>query len=294
MATSPGISEVAIVGAGWMGSGIATVCALGGYPVNIVDVSPDILDRCVTKIRSNLDVLVSAKEISAADADRAMGRIRKAASMADGLSTVDIAIEAVPERLELKQDVFINMEAAARPGTILATNASGIPTTEITARCERPERTVGFHVFEPPFVLRAVEVIRGERTSDDTFERTVAFVESVGSVPIRVLKDRRAFVINYFQQVARKAAVDLLEAGVTTEEDILKAARYSFGVKFVTMGPYEHIRGGVDREFQYEAAWFEEMGRRALDMLPIIRYARSLDHPARGAKAETPPVIPHS
>jgi 3-hydroxyacyl-CoA dehydrogenase len=285
-----GIDEVAIVGAGWMGSGIATICALGGHPVNLVDVSSDILDRCATKVRSNLDVLVTAKEISSAAADRAMGRVRKAASMADGLSTADLAIEAVPERLELKQDVFVSMEAASRPSTILATNASGIPTSEIAARCEQPERTVGFHVFEPPFVLRAVEVIRGEHTSDDTFERTVAFVESIGSVPIRVLKDRRAFVINYFQQVARKAAVELLEAGVTTEEDILRAARFSFGVKFVTMGPYLHIRGGVERESQYEPEWFDEMGRRAQDMLPLIRYARALEDLESHREPATPPT----
>ncbi|MSQ24325.1 MAG: 3-hydroxyacyl-CoA dehydrogenase family protein [Chloroflexi bacterium] len=271
-----GIDEVAIVGAGWMGSGISTICALGGYPVNLVDVSQEILDRCVGKIRANLDLLVEADEVTAADADAALGRIQPTTSMADGLGRSQLAIEAVPEKLEIKQEVFVKMEAAARPGTILGTNSSGLPTTDIAALCNRPEQIVGIHVFEPPFVLRAVEVIRGQRTSDDTFEKAVAFVESVGSVPIRVLKDRRSFVINFLQQAMRKAALDLVEAGVTTEEDIIKAARHSFGVKYVAMGPYS-ARGGVDRANQYEPEALEEMGRRALEMLPVIRAARTLD-----------------
>jgi 3-hydroxybutyryl-CoA dehydrogenase len=206
--------------------------------------------------------------------------------MADGLPRAQLVIEAVPERLELKQDVFAHMEEAARPGTVLASNASGLPTTQITERCKRPEDTVGLHVFEPPFILRAVEVIRGERTSDETFKKTVAFVESIGSVPVRVLKDRRSFVINFLQQAMRKAAVELVEAGITTEEDILRAARHSFGVKYVAMGPYSS-RGGIDRENQYDPAALEEMGRRALEMLPVIRAARSLDAIEQKAKIET-------
>ena len=291
MAKIEGINEVALVGAGWMGSGIATVCALGEYPVTLVDMSQDIIDRCLKKIRHNLDVLVAAEETSPADADLAIGRIRTSLSMADGLSRAELVIEAVPEKLELKQDVFAKMEAVARPGTILASNSSGLPTTQIAALCARPEQVVGLHVFEPPFVLRAVEVIRGERTSDETFEKTMAFVYSVGSVPIRVLKDRRSFVINFLQHAMRQAAVELVEAGVTTEEDILKAARYSFGVKYVAMGPYSS-RGGLDRETQYEPESLEEMGRRALEMLPVIRAARSLDAPANEKKVPAPISLP--
>jgi enoyl-CoA hydratase/3-hydroxyacyl-CoA dehydrogenase len=289
MAKIAGIDEVAVVGAGWMGSGITTICALGDYPVTLVDLSEDILERCVRKVRVNLDLLVEAGEVSAADAGRASARIRTSVSMADGLSRADLVIEAVPEKLELKQDVFVKMEEAARPGTILASNASGLPTTQIAERCKRPELTVGLHVFEPPFILRAVEVIRGDRTSDETFETTVSFVESIGSVPIRVLKDRRSFVINFLQQSMRKAAAELVEAGVTTEEEILKAARHSFGVKYVAMGP-SSSRGGIDRINQYDPEALEEMGRRALEMLPVIRAARSLDNPARSAEA-SPPVI---
>jgi 3-hydroxyacyl-CoA dehydrogenase len=289
MAKVAGIDEVAIVGAGWMGSGIATICALGGYPVTLVDLSQEILDRCKAKVRHNLDLLVSVDETTSKEADAAISRIGKATSMQTGLSRAGLVIEAVPEKLDLKQEVFARMEEAARPGTILASNASGLPTTEIAARCNHPEMTVGLHVFEPPFVLRAVEVIRGEKTADDTFRRTYDFVESIGSEPVRVLKDRRSFVINFLQQAMRRAAAELVEAGVTTEEDILRAARHSFGVKYVAIGP-SSSRGGIDREHQYDPDQLEEMGRRALEMLPVIRAARTLDQSERAQEAQAPSI----
>jgi 3-hydroxyacyl-CoA dehydrogenase len=280
MAKVEGINEVAIVGAGWMGSGIATICSLGGYPVTLVDLSQDVLDRCVMKIRHNLSWMLSVSEIDASELEAAIGQIRTSTTMVDGLAKADLVIEAVPEKLETKQDVFAKMEAVTRPDTILATNASGIPTTEVAALVKRQERTVGLHVFEPPFVLRAVEVIKGDKTSDETFDTTVAFVESIGSVPVRVFKDRRSFVINYLQQAMRRAAADLVEAGVTTDEDILKAARYSFGPKLAAIGPVTS-RGGIDRDSQYDTESLDEMGKRSLEMLPIVRAARSLDELSR-------------
>jgi enoyl-CoA hydratase/3-hydroxyacyl-CoA dehydrogenase len=271
-----GLEEIAVVGAGWMGSGITTVCSLGEYTVNLVDTSQDILDRCLTKVRQNLDLLVEAEEVSASDADRAFAGIRATTSFADGFARAGLAIEAVPEDLEIKQSVFEKMEAAAQPGTILASNASRLRTTHIAAKCARPEQTVGMHFFEPPIALRAVEVIRGERTSDETFEKALAFVDSLGWVPIKVLKDRDSFVINFLQGAMRKAVEDLVEAGVTTEDEVVKAARYSFGVKYVAQGPTSS-RGGVDRAHQYEPEAIEEMNRRTLAMFPIAKAARTLE-----------------
>ena len=276
MAKIAGINEVAVVGAGWMGSGITTVCSLGGYPVNLVDLSQDILDRCLKKVRHNLDMLVAAEEVSGFDVEQALARIRTTTSLADGLSRSELAIEVVPENRELKQEVFVNMEAVARPGTILASNASGIPTSQVAARCEKPEQVVGIHFFEPPIVLRAVEVIRGERTSEETFEKAVSFVESIGSVPIKIYKDRQSFAINFLQGTMRKAVDELIEAGVTTEKEIIKAARYSFGVKYVATG-HGAARGGIDREHQYEEDSLDEMSRRAFLMLPVARAARGLE-----------------
>lgn len=272
-----GINEVAVVGAGWMGSGIATVCSLGGYPVNLVDLSQDVLDQCLKKVRHNLDMLVSAEEISGFDVEQALARIRPTTDLFGGVGRSDLAIEVVPEKLELKQQVFKNMEAGARPGTILASNASGLPTTQIADICTNPELVVGIHFFEPPIVLKAVEVIRGERTSDETFAKAVTFVESIGSQPIKIYKDRRSFAINFLQGAMRKAVDELIEAGVTTEEEIQKAARHSFGVKYAATG-YGSSRGGIDREHQYEEASLDEMSRRALMMLPVAKAARALDN----------------
>ena len=276
MTKVPGINEVAVVGAGWMGSGITTVCSLGGYPVNLVDLSQDVLDQCLKKVRHNLDMLVVAEEITGFDVEQALAKIRTTTNLAEGVSRSELAIEVVPEKLELKQQVFVSMEAAARPGTILASNASGLPTTQIAEPCNNPEQIVGIHFFEPPIVLKAVEVIRGELTSDETFAKAVAFVESIGSQPIKIYKDRRSFAINFLQGAMRKAVDELIEAGVTTEEEIQKAARHSFGVKYAATG-YGSSRGGIDREHQYEESSLDEMSRRALLMLPVARAARALD-----------------
>ncbi len=276
MAKVPGIDEVAVVGAGWMGSGITTVCSLGEYKVNLIDVSADLFENCLLKVRHNLNVLVMANEISASDAERAFGQIRTTTSMEEGLTGAGLAIEAVPERLEMKQAAFAQMEAVARPGTILGTNASGIPTTQIAEHCAHPEQVVGIHFFEPPIALRAVEIIRGERTSDETLNSAAEFIESLGWVPIKVLKDRRSFVINFLQGAMRKAVEELMEAGVTTEEELLKAARYSFGVKYAATGTGAS-RGGASAADQYKPEWLDEMDRRALAMLTVARAARSLD-----------------
>lgn len=230
------IARVAMVGAGEMGSGISTVCALAGYPVAMSDLSPQILDLCLKKVRRNLDILAEAGEITETQATEAIGRVRAAADLKDAVDGADLMIEAVPEQLELKQEVFANAEALTRPDAILASNASGLPTTEIAADCRTPERVVGIHFFQPPYILRVVEAIRGEKTSDETFETAVRFIDSLGSVPIRVLVDRRSFVINALQQAVRKEAAALLEAGIASRTDIEKAALYCMGIKYATYG----------------------------------------------------------
>ncbi|MPZ12980.1 MAG: hypothetical protein GEU73_00900 [Chloroflexi bacterium] len=282
-----GIERVAIVGAGEMGSNISTVCALAGYPVAISDLSREILDRSLRRVRRNLDVLVEAEEITRAQADAATARVRPAADLRDAAADADLMIEAVPERLDLKQEVFLNVEGLARDDAILASNASGIPTSEIAARCRRPERVVGIHFFQPPFVLRVVEAIRGEKTSSETFEAVVGFIESLGSVPLRVLKDRHSFVINALQQALRKEVAALLDAGVASKDDIETAALYCLGPKYSTFGllrsgdltspmsplrrgevntsglNYDYTKYGVDEAFR----------RRDLAMIELVKAA---------------------
>ncbi len=281
------IQRVAIVGAGEMGSNIATVCALAQYPVAVSDVSREILDRSLQRVRRNLNVLAEAEEITKAEADAAMARVRPAADVRDAVADADLIFEAVPEKLELKQEVFLTVEAYAGGDAILATNASGIPTTEIAARCRQPERVVGIHFFQPPFVLRTVEAIRGERTSAETFDTAVRFIESLGSIPIRVQKDRHSFVINALQQALRKEAAALLEAGVASKEDIDQAAIHCLGPKYATYGmlrsgdltsPMSPLRRGevtgASLSYDYSKYGVEEaFRRRDLALIELVKAA---------------------
>jgi 3-hydroxyacyl-CoA dehydrogenase len=268
-------SHVAIVGAGEMGSGIATVCALAGYRVVLSDLAQEVLQRCLAKVQRNLEILVEGEQIVPSQATDAMSRVRPGVSLEAAVAEAGLMIEAVPESLEIKQGVFKNVEALSSRDAVLASNASGIPTTDIAALCARPEWVVGIHFFNPPYVLRAVEAIRGEKTSDETFQWAIAFIESLGSVPIRVLKARRSFVINALQQAIRREATALIEAGVTTREDIDRAAAASFGIKYATFGllrsadltsPMSPLRAGEVQgnglNYDYEAYGAEETFRR--------------------------------
>jgi len=282
------IHTLGIIGGGEMGSGIATVCALAGCEVAIVDLSPELLERSIDKVQRNLDILVEAHEITEQPATDARHRVRLAADLREGVGGAQLVVEAVPEDLGLKQRVLRDAEKAAAAETILATNASHLRTTEVTSACERPEKTCGIHFYNPPFVFRGVEVIKGERTSDETFEAAVAFVESIGSVPIRAFKDPPSMVLNRLQRAIRDAADRLIADGVTTREDIDNAALFGFGPKYATFGvlkaadltsPTSGLRqsrtSGEGLYYEYEEYGVDEaFRRRDLALIQVVRAAR--------------------
>ncbi len=282
--------SVAIIGAGEMGAAISTVCALAGLEVVVRDLTREIVDGCLSRVRRNLDSLVDAGEVSAPEVTDVMARVRTTTDLKDAVAGIGLVIEAVPEELALKQQVFKEIEAVAREDAILASNASGLPTTQIAAACKRPERVVGIHFFNPPFIFRAVEAIRGEKTSDQTFRRAIAFIESIGSVPIRVFKDRPRFVINALQLIMLQEAATLIAEGVTTAEDIDKAAQWSFGPRMAAYGvlrgnelirPGSPLRRGVLKgeglTFDYSAYSPEGLFRRRdLAFIKMMRAAEEV------------------
>lgn len=269
------IDNVAVVGAGWMGASISTVCTLAGYGLTATDVNDEALERFQKKVRWNLDLLAEAEEISQQQAEDAIARLRITTALADAVGLADLVIEAVPEDLAMKQGVFKSVEPLVRDSAVLATNASRIPTTQIASVCQRPERVVGIHFFEPPYVLRAVEVIRGERTSDETFERAVAFIESIGSEPIRVVKDRESFVINDLQGIIRRESMKLADAGVAEQGEIERAALNSFGIKIAALGQFK--TGRVKSQgpgYEYSDEGLAEVKRRSFALIEVARAAK--------------------
>jgi 3-hydroxybutyryl-CoA dehydrogenase len=224
-----------VVGAGLMGAGIAQVAAGAGWDVTVRDVSADALARGLSGIRSSLDRFVSKERISAADAEAALGRITTTTEL-DAAAEADIVVEAVFEKLDLKQEVFRDLDRLCRDGAVLATNTSAIPVTRIAAVTGRPEAVVGTHFFSPVPMMKLCELVRGHRTTDETLATAKAFAEGIGKTTITVTRDIAGFVTTRLIAALVMEAVQLVESGVVSAEDLDTACRLGFGHP---MGPLE-------------------------------------------------------
>lgn len=229
-----GIDTVLVVGSGLMGSGIAQVCAQAGLHVTLNDISDAALARARKAIAWSLNKLVEKGKLQEA-AESVMGRIRTATDL-DENRRIDLAIEAVFEKIDLKQTIFKQLDQALPPETLIASNTSAIPITELAAVTARPEQVLGLHFFSPVPMMAAVEVIRGISTSDATADAGRRFVLQIGKEPIMVNRDVAGFVINRINFPSTIEAMNLVEAGVATIEDIDKGLRLASGRK---MGIFE-------------------------------------------------------
>ncbi|MSR36905.1 MAG: 3-hydroxybutyryl-CoA dehydrogenase, partial [Gemmatimonadetes bacterium] len=174
------IRRVAVVGSGTMGNGIAHVCAVAGLDVRLVDVARDALDRALATIGTNMERQVKKGTLDASASAKALARIATGTDPAAAAAAADLVIEAVPERAEMKYELFRTLDGAAPPGAILASNTSSISITEIAARTARPDRVIGMHFMNPVPVMELVEVIRGLATSDETTAAVIALAERLG------------------------------------------------------------------------------------------------------------------
>lgn len=228
------IKKIFVVGAGFMGSGIAQVCAQSGMTVVLNDISQEAIDTGIKNITWSVSRFVEKGKLTE-DKETILNRITTALDFSNA-SDADLAIEAVFENVELKQEIFRKLDEACRKDTILATNTSAISISELASITSRPHKVVGIHFFSPVPMMAAAEVIRGMATSDETFAAGEAFVRQVGKEPILVRRDVPAFVINRINFRANLEAMRLVEEGVTTVEDIDKGLRLASGRK---MGPFE-------------------------------------------------------
>jgi 3-hydroxybutyryl-CoA dehydrogenase len=236
-------NTLAVVGAGLMGSGIAQVAAQAGYDVVLRDVTAAALERGLAGIRASYERFVAKESMSPADAAAALDRIATTTDLG-AVADAEIVVEAVFERLEVKQEVFRELDGLARPDAVLATNTSAIPITAIAAVTQRPESVVGTHFFSPVPMMALCELVRGYKTSDDTLARARSFAESVGKTCIVVNRDVAGFVTTRLISALAVEAVRLVESGVATAEDVDVACRLGFGHR---MGPLATIDlTGVD------------------------------------------------
>ena len=227
--------RVAVVGAGLMGGGIAQVAAQAGYDVVLRDVTPEALERGLGAIRGSYAKFVEKGRLSQDDMDAALARITTTTDL-DAVADVDLVVEAVFEKLEIKAEVFRELDRLCKDDAVLASNTSAIPITSIAAVTSRPESVVGTHFFSPVPMMRLCELVRGFKTSDAALDAARTFAEGVGKTCIVVNRDVAGFVTTRLITVLSMEAVRLLESGVASAEDIDIACRLGFGH---AMGPLE-------------------------------------------------------
>ncbi len=226
---------VAIVGAGLMGHGIGQVFARAGHAVVLTDPSEGALQAALQSVRQHL-------LDEGLDPERVLCNMSTEARLAAAVAQADVVIEAVPERLELKRQLFRDIAQAAPAHAILASNTSVIPITDIGAALEPAARArlVGTHWWNPPHLVPLVEVVRTEFTRDEVFEQTYALIESVGKRPVKVLRDVAGFIGNRLQHALWREAIGLVEDGICDAEAIDTVVKHSFGLRSPVLGPMEN------------------------------------------------------
>jgi 3-hydroxybutyryl-CoA dehydrogenase len=212
------IKKVSVVGAGTMGNGIAQIFATTGVPVTMVDVAEAALDRGVAAVRSSLERMTKKGKLSQEDAEAALQRLQPSTRLLDVADT-DLVVEAAPESLELKSEVFRQLSECTGADTILASNTSSISITNLAACTDRPERVIGMHFMNPVPVMKLVEVIRGQRTADATLQAVMDLTRKLGKTPVEV-NDYPGFISNRILMPMINEAVYCLMEGVAAKEAI--------------------------------------------------------------------------
>lgn len=213
------IAQVAVVGSGAMGSQIAMVCALAGYPVVLQDISPESLEKARGILKEQMDRRVEKGRYTREEVDVAFNRLSFTTEI-EKLADADMVIEAIVEKLEAKQELFSTLDKVVSAETILATNSSTIVSSKIADVVSHPEKVCNIHFFNPALVMDMVEVVKGPHTSDETAEKSVAFVKSIKKTPVLLQKEISGFIANRILGKLMDEAVFLYENGYATHEEI--------------------------------------------------------------------------
>src|SRR5438445_10285259 len=219
------IKNVTVLGSGIMGHGIAQISAMGGYNVVLRDIEKQLLDKAMEKIRWSLDKLVTKQKISEQEAQEIFARITPKVELADALKDCDLLIEAVPEIMYLKKKVYAEVDNVADKKTIYPSNTSTLPITEIANTTSRPDKFIGIHFFNPPQLMKLVEVIPGQKTPKELVDLTMNFVKSISKEPVLCKKDVAGFIVNrIFIPLVHEAAwaMDRTNASMTEIDSAIK------------------------------------------------------------------------
>jgi len=233
------IQKVAVIGAGLMGHGIAQELAQGGYEVGLNDVTDEALEKAIVRIRDNYAMLEREGLLSQGKGEKAIGLVQTSVDIGVAIDGADLVIEAVVEDLALKLDIFEKLDAWCEPKTILATNSSSYMPSKIAVVTDRPEKVVGMHYFNPPFLMPLVEIIKSDQTSDQTAQVAYDLMVKIGKSPVMVQKEIPGFIGNRIQAAVWREILWLVEEGIATPQDIDTVVKTGLGRRLSVAGPFE-------------------------------------------------------
>ncbi len=231
------IQHIAVLGSGIMGHGIAQRFIMGAYPVMLYDIEESILATAMSHIEKNLELFCQSGIIGKKDIEASLQRLSTSADLKQAVEGSDFIVEAAPEDLGLKQDLFAQVESFCRKDTIIASNTSSLTMADMGVRVKNKERLIITHWFNPPHIVPTVEVVKAEWTNDESMETTYGLLKKIDKMPVKINRELPGFIVNRVQMAMYREIVDLYEKGVAGAEDIDKAIRGSIGFRLASIGP---------------------------------------------------------
>jgi 3-hydroxybutyryl-CoA dehydrogenase len=266
------VKTIAVIGAGIMGRGIAQVAALGGYRTLLEDVLPAALRKAESELRANLDKAVELKKVSSQDAEAAIGRLEYAGSVEEAAREADLVIEAVPEEMESKIEIFTLLDKICRPETILASNTSSLSITEIASVTYRAKKCVGMHFFNPVHKMKLLEVVRALETDDET----IAAATEVGrrmQKEVVVIRESPGFITSRVNAMIGNEAFYMLQEGIASAADIDKALKLGLNHP---MGPFELVDlVGLDTRLHILEYLHKALGEKYRPAPLLVQYVKA-------------------
>jgi 3-hydroxybutyryl-CoA dehydrogenase len=266
------IRTVAVIGAGIMGRGIAHVAALGGYRTILEDILPASIRRAETEIRGNLDKAIELGKVSKADADAAFQRLEYASTVEDAAREADLVIEAVPEEMESKIEIFTLLDKICRPGTILASNTSSLSVTEIASVTYRARKILGMHFFNPVHKMKLLEVVRALETDDETIAACADVGRRMGKEVV-VIREAPGFITSRINAMIGNEAFYMLQEGIASASDIDKALKLGLNHP---MGPFELVDlVGLDTRLHILEYLHKSLGEKFRPAPLLVQYVKA-------------------
>ena len=266
------VRTIAVIGAGTMGRGIAHVAALGGYRTILEDLLPNALRKAKDEIRSNLDKAVELGKVSAGDAKATLGRLEYAGSVEEAAREADLVIEAVPEEMESKIEIFTLLDKVCRPNTILASNTSSLSITEIASVTYRARKCLGMHFFNPVHKMKLLEIVRALETDDETLA-TASEVGRRMNKDVVVIKESPGFITSRINAMIGNEAFHMLQEGIASAADIDKALKLGLNHP---MGPFELVDlVGLDTRLHILEYLHKSLGEKYRPAPLLVQYVKA-------------------